>query len=388
LSDRVVKKNPLLGPKYPNPRRVAHFVSAYDAYRRTLHVAFGYDSEQAELSALRVGIEGSRKRIDSEWKSGAPKYQVDSVRSQVKESLSTATEALNNGVNRHKVRAVELVARMVDSRDRTGRLNPRATSVVMERAERHLGSRLGEVRAKKSHNNTDESLLNEIINAEEAVLERFRVNLVEKADAVMLPKRESRLRLIVAAMRTKPAAEIMTELAPERAGLEDITARPFSTFAGLLRVGCLELEGALQRRLFKDAERAAVKLHIVTKLFSTNVNIERMKDCLVNPEFVPVDYMKREILGLRQVLKQHILAGVHVEEYEARFKALARQIDTLDSMLDNRPGLRASASDRKKYFRQVKATLDRIVPERLAWDLVPERWRKASGQEPTQKTPA
>lgn len=386
-SERVSKRQPPLGPKYSNPKRIAHFVTIYDAYRRTLHVGHGYDVEQNELVPLRTKVEMGRKRIDTEWKRGADQGVKDSVVEQVREALGDGSRTLKGDTNRHKVRAAGLMSKMIDSRDSTGRLNPRATSTVMARSERHIGSRLGEIRVKNNYNQTDEGLLNEIINAEETVLEQFRLVLAKNADAVMLPKRETPTRILVAPVRSLKPAEVMRRLVPDRQALESITARPFSTFAGLLRVGCYELEASLEQRRIQAAEQAVVKLHIVSKLFAANVNIERMKDYLIDPEVVPVDYLKREVRDVSRILQTQVLKGIHVEEYEKRFQTLARQIDSLGALLDASPGVRASSNDRSEYFKKLKRALDAIVPEKLAWELVPEKWRRASGQaDPAKKS--
>jgi hypothetical protein len=167
---------------------------------------------------------------------------------------------------------------------------------------------------------------------------------------------------------------VMSRLMPDRQSLDFVGCRPFSTFGGLLRVGAFELEQALGAKDASKAKAAVVKMHIINKLFSVNDNLQRMTEYLVDPDAVPMHALRTEVREMREKLAVRILRGVQAPDHEERFGILEGRVASLDSLL--RSEIPDSPAGRKMFFMNLKKQIKAIDPEGLAWELVPEKWRK------------
>lgn len=383
-SDRIVKSNPPLGPERVRPLRISHFNTVYDAHRGALHVACGYRGEGEDLASLRARVSMGLKRIDGEVRADAPQGVKDSVRAEVSETIRDGTAVLNGSIAEKKRKAADLLGRVEDCRDSRGRVNWGVTSSRMHTTGRLLSSRMGEMSAKGGHVQVDEAHLRNIIKAEYAILEAFRKTLAENADQVLTRQRRTGIPSSPPAIRSMDTATALSRLVPHRRSLEDVSCRPFSTFAGLLREGVRDLESALQRRNYRQIEESVVKMHIVGKLFKANDHVQSMQSLLVDPQLVPMERLQREVAEMRKGLALRVVKGINLSSYEEHFHALEVQAADLAKKLSAAPKASASDAAREQYFLELKELLDSVRPERTAWEFVPQTWRRRSGQSTPQ----
>ncbi len=383
FSDRIQRKDALLGPSRVNPRRIQHFKTIYDAYRKTLHASCGYRVEREELSAIAARGGMALRRIAEEYRRGAPEEVKSGIRAQVTTTLQDGVRMLHGAIDGHKARARDLMALVGDFKDSTGRVNPSVVGSRLAYSGRSLASRLSEMRAKNSHNQTDEDLLGQVLREEFTILNSIAVSLARNAAAVLLPQRGRgtyNQRPLVEGMTPEAVIE---RLMPDRGSLPEVGARPFSTFAGLLRIAAADLESGLRRREYDAARTTVAKMHVITRLFLVNDHIQRMTDYLVNPESVPMAELRREMRDIKSVLNQPGLPGVQVESHHRQLRTLADQISELDGLLTAGP--RGFDGDRIAFYKALKKRLDTIVPEKIAWGFVPANWRSnANGGRATQ----
>lgn len=380
LTGRVPHRNPILGPEKVRPLRVQHFTTIYDAHRKTLHEAFGYKTESGEIAPLRARGEMLRTRIANDYRKDAPAEVKAGIREQATETLREGVALLKDVVDGNKRKALDLMSRVVDFEDSTGRTNPLVVHNRLTHSTKSLGARLNEMRAKNRHNQTDEDLLREIIAVEGTILRSIERSIARQADALFLPQRNNGTasRSVLAA---KLAPEVvMSRLMPDRQSLDFVGCRPFSTFGGLLRVGAFELQQALTAKDTSKAKAAVVKMHIINKLFSVNDNLQRMTEYLVDPEAVPMQALRTEVREMKEKLAVRILRGVQVADHEERFGVLERRVASLDSFLQSE--IPDSPAARKMFFVNLKKQIKSIDPEGLAWELVPAKWRTRSSQGP------
>lgn len=377
-SDRIVKKNPLLGPEQVRPLRIAHFKTIYDAHRRALHVACGYRRESEDLVTLQSRVKMGLERIGTEVRREAEQGVKDSVRAEVSDTIDLGKETLEGSIAAGKRYAAEFFKKVQGCRDKSGRINWAVVVNRMRSAEGLIGSRVGEITVKGGHIQIDEKHLRAILDREYTILKTFADTLAANADALLVRQRKPGLVSRPAEIRSVSAAVALSRLVPNRRSLETVACRPLSTFAGLLRVGCQDLESALQRKDYRQIEESTVKLHIVSKLFKANDHLQTIKALLIDPDYVPFDEVKREVDSIRTALSRKIVRGVIVRGWEEKFKALEERITELTRKLAANPKASAAPGSREQYFTELRELVDSIRPEATAWALVPAKWRNGS----------
>lgn len=372
FSDRVTRKNPILGPQKVAPLRIQHFPTIYDAHRKTLHARRSYEQEQPALTAIRSDIQALLVELNRDWRRGAPDEVKEALRARVKSTLGEGIKLLEPAVDRRKRNAHDLLALVEDVRDSRGRTNPSVAACRMSYALRDLQERLAETYDKSGFNERDRGILSAALTAEARILSRVRKTLAERTEAVFGPE-----------SRRCPPASAINSLVPDRDSLSSIQYRPFSTFAGLLRVGVAELEKGLRAGQRTKSEEAVVKMYVVTKFFAAKVIVESMKDRIAGSDTVPVEDLRKHLSDLAKVLTLTILPNVTIRPYQEKFEQLLSGVAGLQSKLDAYSGAEGTM-DEKRFIRSFRKALDAFNPERLAWDLVPARWRQSAkpGTEP------
>jgi hypothetical protein len=306
------------------------------------------------------------RRLADDYKKDAPAEVKSDIRRGIEKTLREGVRYLAKAVNQNKTSARELMAAVSEFKDSLGRVNPGVVGSRIAHSTRSLGERLAEIRGKHGHNQKDEDLLGEILQREYTILRSLYATLTQHAPGMMERRDGAASRM----ERIAPAL-VMSKLVPDRGALQEITTRPFSTFAGLLRLGCAELERCLTRKDYAGARRSAAKMHTISQLFLVNDNIQRMSEYLATPDSIPLPELQRELQEAQRTLHTTLLLSVKIDGHERALTTLSEQLDAIEKTLRTRAD--GASKDAEDFFKVLKRQLNETTPERIAWRFLPKR---------------
>lgn len=378
LTSRVQRIEPLLGPRRVYPLQAQHFVTIFDAHRKTLHARRGYDEEQTQLVELHTKIGLVLNRLTNEWRRDADFTVKEEIRGQVRETLTEGLKLLEKAADGKKRYAHSLLEKVVETRDSLGRTNPSVTASRMSHALRELKERLDETYEKNSYNERDRKLLKELMQRDGTVLRSVRFVLQERAEAAIAGSRLfSGAQLEPQRERPDEVARVLRMVMPNVRALEELRCRPFSTFAGLLRIGYGELSRALEAQDRDAAEKTLVKMFVVTKMSAATTVVERCREQCVEWPRVPISSMLAGLRDIEGIFAAQIFPHVRLPEIERRFDSLVENVHELRGRLEAAQERRDAVRVSQPLHAELRTFFEEIRPERLAWEMVPAEWRAA-----------
>jgi|GEM_PF-4118889 len=377
-SGRVVEENPPLGPARVRPLMVQHFPTIFAAYRRTLHVSEGYKDEQQTLTDINTKLDLLRRRIGSRWVQSATREQKRELLNEVTTVFGEAIETLALVKDRNKTEARELIETVREGLDSLGRPNPLVIQGRRSVAVKNLKLRFDRTLGRASYNERDRGILKGLLQAEALVLQETRKSLSQNAELIHA-RAPAFNRRLPEQVRVRAGRELLDKLAPYRDSLKEVRIRPFSTYAGLLRVGFNELEQAVTVGNFKQSEQVTAKLLLVTQLCAMNVIVERMKERLVvGSEQLSIDPFLNDLRALRQVFESKFSGTTANPKYEERIEGIKDQLREFYSHLNEIKKTKDTLGEKGPIVRDLKRMLKEINSEFIAWEFVPVEWRRGA----------
>jgi len=373
-SGRITRENPPLGPSEVRPLIPQHFSNMFSAYRRTLHVSQGYKNEQEVLVEMNGRLDLLGRRIGQHWRQGASTGQKNQMLEEVIATFTAAIDTLESVKDRNKAEAKALIGKVRDGLDSLGRRNPLVVQGRRSSAVNSLKERFQATLDKASYNERDRGILKGCLSAEGLTLQLTREAINKSGDMVSDNHLVFRPDL-AEGIRAKATKLLLDEIVPHRDSLTKVYARPFSTYAGLLRIGAQELEEALIKGNLEASQKAVVRMQMVTKLCAMNVILEGIKEQLVVSEQLAIDPLLGRIKSVRDVLGSRVLPEVQETEYEEGVDSIRAGLRGLYTRLQELRERKDTLGNQGPVVRELKQLLEDIDPEEVAWELVPRKWK-------------
>jgi len=380
FSDRIQSEKPAFGPARTIPKIVAYFSGLPPAERKTLHARQGYDIEQDVLESLSISLDKAARKL-GEWRKNSSDDEKSEIKREVTGILSESEKTLDKAVNAKKTEARDLLGRVRDIKDSLKRPNPLITAQATRESIGKLQNRVKETHDKGSFNERDRMLLRTTCEAQSGILLRFEKKLssaaalLDEGTVVAAgPLHDDRKPSIENEARVR---KIMNDIVPDEGQLKRVNARPFSTYANLLRLNCAELREALLSGNTEGARVAIIKMGVVGKMFSVSNIIDSAKEDFITSRRMNISDLAVDLVKIENALKsQHVDIDAPSENKELRgyldrLKVL--QVAALDvkRKLEEQAGNKNGAIKRRAQYSQIKTLLGNLQPEALAWELVP-----------------
>jgi len=371
-SDRVERTAPVLGPLSTTPRELAFFSDILSAVRKTLHARGDYNVEQSTLKVFNFSMQKCARLLGT-WRRSSTQEEKQRIEIKVQNVIDEVAEALSKSVHKDKVLARVSVSKVTGVKDSLGRTNPLITAVRLGQARDALIDRVFETFDKQGYNERDRMLMSTCIATQDFILQKFHHELsVSIEDAI-----ENSPLFKADRNGNSSRAEVvrfLEQVVPDRADLKECNARPFSTFAGLLRLSCIDLEAALTSGNKEDAYAAIGKMHDTGKLFAASSLLHSIREDFIMSRKVPVRALVEELNDVREILAEQIFEENLFSDSKGKIGELLERVEAVKSLLEDELS-QQSGKNKKGLYASVKKHLSEINPELVAWELVPAKKR-------------
>lgn len=250
------------------------FDSLYSLSRGISHTSSGYRREFAKLAATEAGIESIYHRLMTEWKRDTPREIKDDLKMQLKNLVVVTEPDFVHSENISRSHVHYHLANILRSLEEDRGVTPQAKSKQLEAIKRHVDSRKREATGKDSSRTRDGDAA---ITAITKWSSHFRLiqSRVAELQSKFLTNRPAfcgkRFSLEeVEGDRNLLRKQMTLTVAP----FEQMTARPFLTFASKLREAATELQSACATGSRLNIQNTLVKIDIICRLQEFHLTLE------------------------------------------------------------------------------------------------------------------
>jgi hypothetical protein len=356
------------GPKrdrtvWQAPEQIAaYFPSVYGALRKTDHETSGYQLETMSLGQLSVEWNELTTRAREQWRRAASDEVKSTIRRDLEALVGKSREELS-GVSHHLKREAADAFAELEKRLAQGSNNITTHITAADAAVRRLTTTMDGSARKTGYNTTDAKQLTALIEGAEHGFKLIADSLFRASARLSDEMKrgggyfsQSGLPLAVR------EATVNTLLA--RAGIpinaiDNVADRPLRVFAARMRSAYANLRAALINQDIHGAQRAMVRLVVLSKLQRANSVFELLRRLTVRSESVPLRELTRAVSSLRSLIElRSVFPQTLVPEYKPTYTKIQRRVSTIANGLERYRSQGIDLSERRQMYSRLRAYLD------------------------------
>ncbi len=275
------------GARSANGALVAgYYADAPAAQRKTFLETHGYLAEIRKLSELKEDLTTFNARLNT-WRTGTPEDEKNRMRAEANKLFSGAVEALRACENRYKVRAHDLLEKVVHLTDSSGRTNIAACMAQVMAAVTSFEKRFREMYPKGGYNQQDQLALEQGIQAHRRILSVFGEQIAVKPEILTMRLRLFGTGRLSDAQIHTDVRGVLSALTINPAPLSRLVLQPYVAFGKALASSYQELETALKARNRDGAQDALVKMAEIVRLSELKNRVDQVRQALAADDQVP-----------------------------------------------------------------------------------------------------
>ena len=354
-------------------RTVQFFGNSYGALRKTHHERHNYRKEIDELTSLQLEVQALNSRLNTEWKKGTPENEKEALRVEAQVLVSRARELYRSDAweDKYKVNANELLTKIVDLKDKSGKPNVTSCLSKLVAANNRLNTRCDNIEPKSGYNEQDQIVLERTVKTHEKTMRTFRDAVVDNAPAIHGNIHLFNGKALSDAQIASQVSGVMGRLRFRPDQLNNITLEPFATYAQKLREKYEELSAAVTGRDLETAQQTIVQMHLIGKFQAVQTCFERIKQYMIDGEHLPISRIREFVSKLNTLFSTfQVYENIIVESYREPFEKIQGDLQAIEDRLHHYEQQDIDVSQRTKIYKDLKAYLETFDLEGTVRDLV------------------
>lgn len=356
------------GPKrdrtvWQAPEQIAsYFPSVYSALRKTDHESSGYQLETMSLGQLSVEWNELTTRAREQWRRSASDEVKATIRGDLGALVAKSREELA-GVSHHLKREAADAFTDLEARLAQGSNNITTHITAADAAVRRLNRTMDGSARKTGYNTTDAKQLSTLIQGAEHGFKLIADSLFRASSRLNEEMKRSGGYF---SQKDLPlsARESTTNTLLVRAGIpinaiDTVADRPLRVFAVRMREAYASLKSSLINQDIPGAQRAMVKLVVLSKLQRANSAFEVLRRLTVRSEAVPLRELTRTVASLRSLMElRSVFPQTLVPQCKPAYSKIQRRVSTIANGLERYRAEGLDLTERRQMYSRLRAYLD------------------------------
>lgn len=255
------------------PLRVAIYDDIYSVFRSRVEINIGYRNEARRVGELKVELQRMNRTLNLRLREGTPTDEKERLKEEARALYSKAIEYLERSIDRDKSKAREYLDKALTFKDSLGRDNESIAIGHLARAAVALEDRLTATLNKGTYTDRDLNQSRRIIELRAKEFKDYRKHLISTA----LKFTEGCYSVRKFKNGEMTPQQLLDKLNIEPPLPEKVLVNPFRTFATKMWSYYSELKAAIEKRDIPSAQKAFVKIYVVSKFNAANHVLEAVK---------------------------------------------------------------------------------------------------------------